>query len=105
MLIRVPSLLALAILATAALVPPATVLAKPPPPPTPQPQADPDEPPPPSSFSLWSSRGLLPFHFGEPASDMRMLRLERTYLVKGGDGVGTLPRRQARVPVCKGLVR
>ena len=46
MLIRGPSLLALAVLATAALVPPATVLAKPPPPPTPQPQADPDEPPP-----------------------------------------------------------
>jgi len=48
---------------------------------------------------------LPPFHFGEPASDMRMLRLERTCLVKGGDGVGKLARRQARVPVRKGLVR
>ncbi len=50
-------------------------------------------------------RVLPPFHFGEPASDMRMLRLERAGLVKGGDGVGKLPRRQARIPVRKGLVR
>jgi hypothetical protein len=48
---------------------------------------------------------LPPCHFGEPASDMRMRRLERACLVKGGNGVGKLPRRQTRVPVRKGLVR
>jgi hypothetical protein len=48
---------------------------------------------------------LPPCHFGEPASDMRMLRFEQACLVKGGDGVVKLTRRQARVPVCKGLVR
>jgi len=50
-------------------------------------------------------RMLPPCHFGEPASDMRMRRLERACLVKGGNGVGKLPRRQTRVPVRKGLVR
>ena len=50
-------------------------------------------------------RMLPPCHFREPASDMRMRRLECACLVKGHDGVGKLPRRQARVPVRKGLVR
>jgi hypothetical protein len=48
---------------------------------------------------------LPPFHFGEPTGDMGMLRLELACLVKCGDRFGKLPRRQARVPVRKGLER
>jgi hypothetical protein len=46
---------------------------------------------------------LPPFHFGEPAGDMGMLRIKRACLVKGGNRFGKLPRHQARVPVRKGV--
>jgi hypothetical protein len=48
---------------------------------------------------------LPPCHFGEPASDMGMLRLDLARLLKGVDGFGKLPLRQARVPVRKGMER
>jgi hypothetical protein len=52
------------------------------------------------------ARRVLPScHFGEPAGDMGMLRLDRAGLLKGGDGFGKPPLRQARVPVCKGPER
>jgi hypothetical protein len=38
---------------------------------------------------------LLPFYFSEPAGDMRMLWINLARSVKGGDGVGKPPRRQA----------
>ena len=47
-------------------------------------------------------RVLPPCHFGEPAGDMGMLRLELACLLKGGDGFGKLPLRQTRIPVRKG---
>jgi len=52
------------------------------------------------------ARRVLPScHFGEPAGDMGMLRLDLTCLLKGGDGFGKLPLRQTRVPVRKGAER
>jgi len=46
---------------------------------------------------------LLSFHFGKPAGNMGMLRREFEYLVKCGNRFGKLSRRQARVPMRKGL--
>jgi hypothetical protein len=52
------------------------------------------------------ARRVLPScHFGEPAGNMGMLRLDLAGLLKGGDGFGKPPLRQARVPVCKGPER
>jgi hypothetical protein len=50
-------------------------------------------------------RVLPPFHFDEPAGDMGMLRLDLACLLKGVDGFGKPPLRQARVPVRKGTER
>jgi hypothetical protein len=50
-------------------------------------------------------RLLLPFDFGEPTSNMGMLRLDLADLVKGGTRFVKLPLHQTRVPVHKGLVR
>jgi len=50
-------------------------------------------------------RVLSPFHFSESAGDMGMLRIDLARSVKCGDRVSKLPRRQARVPVRKGLKR
>jgi hypothetical protein len=48
---------------------------------------------------------LPPFHIGEPASDIGMLRIDLTRSVQSGDRVGKLPRSQARVLMRKGLER
>ena len=48
---------------------------------------------------------LPPCHFGEPASDMGMLRLDLACLLQGVEDFGKPSLRQARVPMRKGPER
>lgn len=49
--------------------------------------------------------GLLPFHFGEPGSDIGQLWIEHACLVECGARFGKLLVPQAGVPTHKGLER
>jgi hypothetical protein len=49
--------------------------------------------------------GVLPFHFGEPGSDIGQLWIELACLVECGARVGKLLVPQAGVPMHKGLER